>query len=130
MKSHAEKVLYSRNGGPLTPLKLDVPEAVEVLDFLAGDHPGPMINRLRIDPTSGPDSWWNLRACQVFAQSFFAARYPNVEGKTLMDASYEFYQLLPTFSSQHAATSGFPDTQSYTRFQESLTKHIRRHRVR
>jgi len=123
-------MLYSRSGGPLTPLKLDVPEAVEILDFLTDDHPGPTFDRLRIDPTSGPNSWWNLRACQVFAQDFFAARYPDAEGKTFMDASHEFYQLLPTFSSHHAVASGFPDIQSYTNFQESLTKHIRRHRVR
>lgn len=123
-------MLYSRNGGPLAPLKLDTPAAAEVLDFLAGRHSGPTLDRLRIDPSSGENSWWNLRACQVFAQDFFAARYPDIEGKTIMDASYEFYQLLPIFGSHHAVASGFPDMQSYKTFQGSLAKCIRRHRVR
>ena len=122
-------MLYSRNGGPLAPQRLDIPEAMEVLGFLAGNHPGPTSDHFRIDLTSGPNSWWNLRACQVFAQSFLTARYPGTEGKTIMDASHKFYQLLPEFSSHHATASGFPDPQSYTNFQESLMKHIRRHRV-
>ena len=130
MASHAEKMLHSRNGDPTMSLKLDVPEAVEVLDFLVGGHPGPTSDRLRIDPAAGPNSWWNLRACQVFAQDFLAARYPDTEGKTFMDVSHEFYQLLPAFGSHHAVASGFPDVRSYTKFQELLTKRIRRHRVR
>lgn len=129
IKSHAERLLYPGDGGPHTPLKLDIPTAVEILDFREGVHPGPVAGRLRVDTTSGPNSVWNLRACQVFAQDFCAKRYPEAEGKTLMDASHEFYRLIPTFISRQATGSGFADTQSYERFQESVAKHIRRHRV-
>ena len=129
VKSHATKLLYPRDTGPLAPLKLNIPVAAEVLDFGKGSHIGPTIGNFRVDPTSAPSSAWNLRACQVFAQDFFAARYPEAEGKTVMDVSYEFYQLVPDFISHHATASGFADVPSYQGFHESLTKHLRRHRV-
>ena len=129
VKSHADKLLYFRDAGPLASKRLDVPAAAEVLDFSKGCHPGPTANSFRIDPTSGPSSSWNIQACQVFAHDFRAARYPGTEGRAVMDASYEFYQLLPAFISHHAVASGFSDTQSYERFHELLSKRIRRHRV-
>lgn len=129
MKSHATKLLYPRDAGPLASLKLDIPTAAEVLDFGQGSHVGPTIENFRIDPTSAPSSAWNLRACQAFAQDFCAARYPEAEGKTIMDVSHEFYQLVQHFISHHAAASGFADVANYQRFHESLAKHLRRHRV-
>lgn len=129
MKSRATKLLYPRSVEPLASLKLGVPAAAEVLDFGKGSHIGPTIENFRIDPTSAPSSAWNLRACQVFAQDFCAAQHPEAEGKTVMDVSYEFYQLVPDFVSCHAVASGFADVPSYERFHESLTKHLRRHRV-
>lgn len=129
MKSHATKLLYPRGTEPLTSHKLDVPAAAEILDFGKGSHAGPTIENFCIDPTSAPSSAWNLRACQVFAQDFCAAQYPTAEGKTVMDVSYEFYQLVPDLISHHAVASGFSDAKSYERFHESLTKHLRRHRV-
>lgn len=65
----------------------------------------------------------------MFAQSFCAMRYQEAEGKSFMDVSHEFYRLIPMFISRHATGSGFADTRGYEEFQESLTKHIRRHRV-
>lgn len=127
--SHAEKLLYRDNGGPRTSPQLDVPNAVEVLDFKSGTNPGPTASRLRIDAASGPDSAWNLRACQVFAQSFRAMRHPEAEGRTFMDASHEFYRLIPTFTSRHAVGSGFAERRDFERFQGFAMKHIRRHRV-
>ena len=121
--------MYSHRGRTIVPPKLDVPEVAEVLNFLVDGHPGPTSGCLRIDPASGPNSRWNLRACEVFAQDFSAAQYPDADGKTLMDASHEFYRLIPTLSSRHAVASGFTDVQSYVKFQESFAKHIRRHQV-
>ena len=129
VKSHADKMLYFRDAGPLASKKLDVPAATEILDFSEGCHTGPTTDSFRIDPTSGPNSSWNLQACQVFAQDFRAAQYQGTERRAIMDASYEFHQLLPTFISHHVTASGFTDTQSYERFHELLSKRIRRHRV-
>lgn len=129
MKSHATKLLYPREMKPLAPLKLNIPTATEILEYGGGSHIGPTIENFRIDPTSAPSSAWNLRACQVFAQDFFAARYQEAEGKTVMDVSCEFYQLVPDFISLHATASGFSDVTCYQRFHESMMKQLRRHRV-
>ena len=129
VKYHADKLLYSRDAGPLASRRLNVPTAIEVLDFSKGCHPGPTIDSFRIDPASGPGSSWNMRVCQVFAQDFCAAQYPGAGGRATVDALYEFHQLLPTFISHHAVASGFPDVESYERFHEHLSKRIRRHRV-
>lgn len=128
VRSHADKLLYPRSPGPLAARRLDIPAAIEVLDFSTGCHPGPTINSFRIDPTSGPNSPWNIQACQVFAQDF-CAQYPHAEGRDFMEASYEFHKLLPDIISHHAVASGFSDIQNYERFHEILSKRIRRHRV-
>ena len=121
--------MYRDGGERRTSFKLDIPTEVETLDFRNGTHPGPVVDRFRIDATCGPNSAWNLRACQVFAQDFCATRYPEARKKTFMDALHEFYRLIPTFTSRHAIGSGFVDTKSYERFQESMAKHARRHQV-
>lgn len=128
MRFHANKLLYPRTT-PLSPLGLDVPSIPEVLDFMKGPRIGPTITRFRIDPASRPNSPWNLQACQVFAEDFCAKQHQGAEGKTHMDVSWEFYLLIPEITAQHALASGFANSESYERFQESLRKRIRRHRV-
>ena len=128
MRSHANKLLYPRTV-PLSPLGLDVPSILEVLDFAKGPHIGPTITRFRIDPASGPNSPWNLRACQVFAEDFCTKQRQAVAGRTFADVSWEFYLVIPEIATQHAIASGFADLQIYERFQECLRRHIRRHRV-
>lgn len=127
--SHAKRLLYRSDGSPRALHQLDVPSGVEVLNFKRGIHPGPTVIRLRIDATSPPDSAWNIRACQIFARSFFTMQHPDAGGKTFMDASHEFYRLIPTFISRHATGSGFADSKGYERFQELTAKPIRKHRV-
>ena len=121
--------MYGDSGERCAPFKLDIPTAADILDFRKGTHPGPTAGRLRIDATSGPESAWNLQACQVFARDFFATRYPEAQGKSFMDAWHEFYRLIPLFISRHATGSGFADTKSYGRFQELVAKHTRKHQV-
>ena len=96
---------------------------------MKGSHVGPTVTRFLIDPASRPSSPWNLRACQVFAEDFCAKRHPEAEGKTVIEVSWEFYNLIPEFTTQHALVSGFASSQSYEGFQESLRRHLRRHRV-
>ena len=121
-------MLYPRST-PLSPLSLDVPSISEALDFTKGRHAGPTTARFRIDPASVQSSPWNLRACQVFAEDFYFKRHPEAEGKALVDVSMEFYHLIPEFTAQHAATSGFPSLESYQRFQEQLRRRMRKHEV-
>lgn len=109
---------------------LRCPGVVEVVDFGRGSHPGPTIDRFRIDVTSGVGSGWNARACQVFAYDFCLAKYPEAVGKTHADASYEFYRLLPSFLSRHAAAAGFERPQRLETFHELLARQVRKHRVR
>ena len=128
VRSYANKLLYPRTR-LLSPLNLDVPSISEVLDFVKGPHVGPTIARFRIDPASRPNSPWNLQACRIFAEDFCARQCQGSEGKTPTDVSWAFYLLIPEFTTQHALASGFADVPSYERFQESLRRHIRRHRV-
>lgn len=126
--STANKLLYPRTT-PLSPLGLDVPSIPEVLDFMEGRNIGPTIAHFRIDPASKPNSPWNLQACQVFGDIFCAKNHQGIEGKTAIDVTLEFYLMMPGFIAQHALTSGFASPQSFERFQESLRRHVRRHRV-
>ena len=128
VKYHANRLLYPRTL-PLSPLRLDVPSISEVLDFTKLPHAGPTIARFRIDPSSRPNSPWNLEACRVFAEDFCAKQHWATEGETLTDVSREFYMLIPEFATQHALASGFADLKSHNRFQESLRRRIRRHKV-
>ena len=130
VKSHAEKLLFPIGAALSPPSRLHCPGIVEVIDFGQGSHPGPTIDHFYIDATSGPGSSWNLRACQVFATDFCAAKYPEAFGKTHMDVSYEFYRLLPSFLSQNAAAKGFENPQRLGRFHEVLARQVRKHRVR
>lgn len=103
---------------------------VEIIDFRRGSHPGPTIKHFSIDVTSGPGSTWNLRACQVFSHDFCAREYPEASGKTHVDASYEFYRLLPSFLWLHAAAVGFEHPQRLERFHELFARQARKYRVR
>ena len=130
MKSHAEKLLFPADVASSPPSRLNHPGVVEVIDFMWGAHPGPTVDRFRIDVTSGPGSSWNLRACQVFAFDFCARNYPEASRKTHVDASYEFYRLLPSFLWLHAAAVGFEHPQRLERFHERFAEQARKYRVR
>lgn len=130
VKTHAERLLFPMGVTSSPPSRLHHPGAVEIIDFCRGLHPGPTIERFSIDVTSGPGSSWNLRACQVFSYDFCAREYPEANGKTHVDASSEFYRLLPSFLWLHAAAVGFEHPQRLERFHELFARQARKHRVR
>jgi hypothetical protein len=130
VRSHAEKLLLPV-GATLSPSSSPrCSGVVEVVDFGRGSHPGPTIDRFCIDAAYGIGSGWNARACQVFAYDFCSAKYPEAIGKTHVDASYEFYRLLPSFLSRHAAAAGFGHPQRLERFHELFARQVRKQRVR
>lgn len=127
MKSHAEKLLFP--AGIASSQRLNHPGVLEIMDFLRGMHPGPTVSDFRIDVTSGRGSSWNLRACQVFSHDFSSRKYPEADGKTHVEAYYEFYRLLPSFLWHHAAAVGFERPEQLERFHERFAQQARKYDV-
>lgn len=130
MKSHAEKLLFPAGVTSSPSSRLRHPGAMEVVDFRQGLHHGPTIRHFSIDITSGLGSSWNLRACEVFSRDFCSRGYPEANGKTHVEVSYEFYRLLPSFLWLHAVAVGFEHPQRLERFHELFARQARKHRVR
>jgi len=96
-----------------------------VVDFEQGMNPGPTVENFRIDPASGPDSKWNARSGQIFADDFCATGYPEAVGKSFTDVLSEFRVLLPAISTEVAIAAGLGDLQSYRRFSGSFERRLR-----
>lgn len=129
MKLHAEELLFPPGVASSPPSRLNHPGVVEVIDFMRGVNPGPTPDHFRIDVTSGAESSWNLRACQVFSHDFCAKRYPEAIGKTHVDAGYEFYRLLPSFLWFHAVAVGFEHPRRLERFHGRFAVRARKYKV-
>ena len=96
-----------------------------VVDYEHGMNPGPTVENFRIDTTSGPDSKWNARSGQIFADDFCATGYPEAAGKGFAAVLSEFRLLLPVFSADLATAAGFKDLQSYRYFSRSFKRRLR-----
>jgi len=96
-----------------------------VVDYEYGMDPGPTVENFRIDAASGPDSKWNARSGQIFADDFCSTGYPEAAGKTFSDVLSEFRLLLPVISTEIAIAAGLEDLQSYRRFSRSFERRLR-----
>lgn len=96
-----------------------------VVDYEGGVNPGPTVENFRIDATSGPESEWNARSGQIFAEDFCATGYPEATGQCFADVLTEFRLLLPDVSMDLATAAGFEDLQSYRRFSRPFERRLR-----
>lgn len=124
---HAQKMLRSRVslGTPAHAQCTVTSMTIAVVDYKHGVNPGPTMESFYVDPTSGPDSKWNARSGQIFADDFCATGYPEAAGKGFADALSEFRILLPAISTNLAIAAGFKDLQSYRRFSGPLERRLR-----
>ena len=102
--------------------------AIAVVIYEDGMDPGPAKGDFCIDAASGPDSKWNARAGQIFADDFRVAEYPEAAGKGIADVLSEFRLLLPVVSADIAMAAGFEDLESYQRFSRSFAGRLRENR--
>ena len=99
--------------------------AIAVVGYEHGTNPGPAIGDFRIDAASGPESKWNARVSQIFADDFCATDYPEAAGKGFADVLSEFRTLFPAVSVDHAIAAGFENLESYRQFSRSFRKRLR-----
>ena len=99
--------------------------AIAVAGYERGTDPGPAMGDFRIDAASGPESKWNARASQVFANDFCDTGYPEATGKGFSDVLSEFRILFPEVSADLAIAAGFGNLGSYQRFSRSFARRLR-----